>query len=56
VGETISARIVNFARTGNPNGAGLPSWPSYSSQENAVMDFNEDGRAEVRKDAPGAVR
>ena len=27
VGKTISAYIVNFAKTGNPDGAGLPAWP-----------------------------
>lgn len=26
---------VNFAKSGNPNGAGLPTWPTYSSAGSA---------------------
>jgi para-nitrobenzyl esterase len=25
---------VNFIKTGNPNGAGLPEWPAYSAATN----------------------
>lgn len=31
VSETIQGYFVNFIKTGNPNGAGLPNWPAYSS-------------------------
>jgi para-nitrobenzyl esterase len=30
---------VNFAKTGDPNGAGLPHWPRYTAQGDGLMDF-----------------
>ncbi|RYE57068.1 MAG: carboxylesterase/lipase family protein, partial [Hyphomicrobiales bacterium] len=31
---------VNFARTGNPNGAGLPDWPAYTLERRDTMVIN----------------
>jgi para-nitrobenzyl esterase len=33
---------VNFARTGNPNGAGLPRWPAFDGSAASVMRIGED--------------
>lgn len=35
--ETMLAYWVNFAKTGNPNGNGLPLWPGFSAKENKVI-------------------
>jgi para-nitrobenzyl esterase len=36
--ETMMTYWVNFAHTGNPNGAGIPAWPAYGT-EAAILDF-----------------
>ncbi|MCE7796177.1 carboxylesterase family protein [Sphingobium sufflavum] len=50
VARTISRYVVNFARSGNPNGAGLPDWPRYDPAADRLMDFTADGQAVVGKD------
>lgn len=41
--QKMSAYWANFAKTGNPNGAGLPNWPSYEPGTDMLMDFSENG-------------
>ena len=52
--DKMSRAWTNFARTGNPNVAGLPHWRPYSAADRAVMIFNDqcklvvDPHAEAR--------
>jgi para-nitrobenzyl esterase len=42
----MSTYWANFAKTGNPNGEGLPRWPIYNSDKGAaVMHFNAASKA-----------
>jgi para-nitrobenzyl esterase len=49
--KTLSGLIrsywINFARTGDPNGEGLPEWPAFEEKEQMVMYFNGE---------PGAIK
>jgi para-nitrobenzyl esterase len=37
VAAEISSYWVNFARTGNPNGTGLPTWPAFTNADGKVL-------------------
>jgi para-nitrobenzyl esterase len=54
MGKIISAYLVNFARSGNPNGAGLTEWPRYSRAKDEIVDFAESSQAVAQKDPWGA--
>ena len=41
--DTLQAYWTDFARSGDPNGAGLPVWPKDSQAEAAAMVFSVDG-------------
>jgi para-nitrobenzyl esterase len=43
--ETISNYWVNFAKTGDPNGAGLPPWPSFDPSNEQSMHFADTAAA-----------
>jgi para-nitrobenzyl esterase len=42
VEDIISSYWVNFAKTGDPNGAGLPHWSTVQEQESSVLEINAD--------------
>jgi para-nitrobenzyl esterase len=46
---------TNFAKTGNPNGKGLPVWPLYDSQKEEILDVELDGKA-IGKPDPRKAR
>ncbi len=55
VARIMNGYWVNFAKTGNPNGPGLPNWPAYSSKTNELLDVQRDGKA-VGKTDPTKAR
>jgi para-nitrobenzyl esterase len=44
VEDAMSEAWIAFARTGNPNHAGLPTWPTYDAQNRATMVFETQSR------------
>ncbi len=43
IAVAANAYWANFALTGDPNGHGLPDWPSYSKKSDELMDFTLTG-------------
>ncbi|HEY2070796.1 MAG TPA: carboxylesterase family protein [Rhizomicrobium sp.] len=44
--DQLSDALLAFARTGNPNHAGLPHWPVFSSRDRAAMFFAAETHVE----------
>jgi para-nitrobenzyl esterase len=40
--DTMSSYWVNFARTGDPNGAGLPHWPGFGTTAERGLEFGDE--------------
>ncbi len=41
VSDTVSSYWTNFAKTGDPNGKGLPTWPAYRPDGHVTMELGE---------------
>ena len=52
ISETMSEFWVNFAKTGNPNGDGLPTWPRYEAATDPWLEFGSEIRVnhDIRKE------
>jgi para-nitrobenzyl esterase len=55
VAKIMNTYWTNFAKTGNPNGGGLPKWPVYDPKSNGLIEFQSDGSA-VGKPDPKKTR
>ena len=38
--EAMMTYWTNFAKTGDPNGAGVPNWPKYDTTDNSLIHLN----------------
>jgi para-nitrobenzyl esterase len=45
--RAISGYLVNFVKTGNPNGGGAPAWQPYSAATHTMLTLTRAGSAQV---------
>ena len=50
VADVMIRYWTNFAKTGDPNGPGLPAWPRYSTAQDVLMNMTAQGKAVAMPD------
>jgi len=48
--DLMSRYWINFARSGNPNGPGLPVWPAYTTGSDLFLDLGDEVAPRVNPD------
>ena len=47
--QIVQAYWINFAKSGDPNGPGLPHWVSWSTDQESYISFNQSGDADPQQ-------
>src|SRR5437867_1756698 len=50
VAKMMNTYWANFAKTGDPNGPGLPKWPRYEPRKGEIFDIKLDGSLSAETD------
>jgi para-nitrobenzyl esterase len=50
ISDAIQGYWTNFAKTGDPNGPGLPEWPKFDPQRRSFMRFGTTGEVAAARD------
>lgn len=50
VAQIMHAYWANFAKTGNPNGSNLSTWPVYKNATSEILEVQSDGKAQGKKE------
>jgi para-nitrobenzyl esterase len=48
--DKMSRAWISFARTGNPNHKGLPTWPAYTPENGATMMLDNTNQVKSHPD------
>jgi para-nitrobenzyl esterase len=48
--QVMNTYWANFAKTGDPNGAGVPKWPVYDVQNEKILEIESDGETVGKPD------